>query len=67
MIRSAQRRGRSPFSVPSRDRIRQIAAEIQKSWSPGTRDRRSAEGIRRVESIVAALLFENGELRRNGD
>jgi hypothetical protein len=44
-----------------------MSAEIQKSWSAHTRARRSAEGTRRLESIIAALLFENGELRRNGD
>jgi hypothetical protein len=44
-----------------------MVSEIQKSWSPRTRARRSAEGNRRLESIVAPLLFENGDLRRNGD
>jgi hypothetical protein len=42
-----------------------MTAEIQKSWSPRTRARRSAQGARRVESVVAALLFGDASPRRD--
>lgn len=67
MISTARPRGSSPFGVPSRDRIRKMTAEIQKTWSSRTRARRSAEGSRRVESVIAALLFDDGKGQRDGD
>jgi hypothetical protein len=64
MIRTAHPRGRSPFGVPSRDRIRHLTSEIRKSWSPRTRARRAVEGARRVELLViSAQLFDDAEAR----
>jgi len=48
------------FGVPSPDRIQQMAADIRKIWSSRTRARRAAEGLRRVELMVASA-FEFGD------
>jgi hypothetical protein len=68
MISTARSGGGSPFGVPSRDRIRKMTSEIQKSWSARTRARRSAEGFRRVEQLViSSFLFDDVETRSGDD
>ncbi len=49
------------YGVPSADRIRQLAAEIRKTWSPKTRARRAAQGCRRVELMIFSA-FELSKL-----
>ena len=68
MICIAQPRDSSPYGGPSRDRIRKMTAEIQKSWSSRTRARRSSEGSRRAEALtISALLFDDAEARLDYD
>ena len=38
-------------NVPSPEKIREVTAEIRKSWTPGERRRRAAYGDSRIELI----------------
>jgi hypothetical protein len=47
---------RGSYGRPSSDRIRQLTAEIRRSWSPQTCSKRIAVGRNRVETLIASLF-----------
>ncbi len=51
---TGRRSCRDSAGIPSADRIRQMTAEIRRSWSSTTHTRRAAEAGRRVELMVVS-------------